>query len=284
VAQGQHQASLTFDFLEPAVTDSSTAAGLGISGLLPNGEQYTSFAGSPANRIQNIVVASEKFNGVLVGPGQILSMADTLGNVSLDTGYSEGLIIMGNRTIKGTGGGVCQVSTTLFRTVFMTGFPVLERYAHAYRVMYYEGGDGPVHLGPGFDATVFVPDVDFKFLNDSGSWILMETEVNTVKSRLIWRFYGTSDGRSVTYTSTGIQNEVDPPAPKWYPSTDVAPGKWKQIDYPVKGADVTVTRNVWRSAQLLFSDFFRTHYIPWPAQCLFNKDTPVSDGSPCPPK
>ena len=61
-------------------------------------------------------------------------MGQALGDVSLDNGFAEALIIYGGRTIKGVGGGVCQVSTTLFRTVFFAGFPIVERYPHAYRV------------------------------------------------------------------------------------------------------------------------------------------------------
>ena len=107
-------------------------------------------------------------------------MGDALGDVSLDTGYAEALIIYGNRTIQGVGGGVCQVSTTLFRTAFFGGYPVVERYPHAYRVSYYEytaGGDVDPDLA-GLDATVFTPVVDFRFTNDTPYWLLMETYVN----------------------------------------------------------------------------------------------------------
>ena len=65
-------------------------------------------------------------------------MASVMGDVSLDTGFAEALIIYGDRTIKGVGGGVCQVSTTLFRNAFFSGFPIIERHPHAYRVSYYE--------------------------------------------------------------------------------------------------------------------------------------------------
>lgn len=85
-------------------------------------------------------------------------MGNTLGDVSLENGFAEALIIYGGRTIKGVGGGVCQVSTTLFRAVF-AGFPVVERYSHAYRVSYYEktvSNDIDANLA-GLDATVYFP-------------------------------------------------------------------------------------------------------------------------------
>ncbi len=284
VAQGAHGAALGFDYVEPDIGDNKTAAELGIAGLLPNGSQYTSFAGSAEARIHNITLASEKLNGVLVKPGETFSMGEQVGDVSLDTGYAEALIIMGNRTIKGAGGGVCQVSTTFFRTVFMTGFPIVERYAHAYRVGYYENGDGPIHLGAGFDATVSFPTVDFKFTNDSQYWILMETEVDRANKRLYWRFYSTPDGRTVQYYSTGVTNETDPPDPKWEENTALTE-EWKQVDWAVKGADVTVTRTVSRNGQVILQDRFATHYMPWGAVCQYNPDqyTPSGENASCPP-
>jgi vancomycin resistance protein YoaR len=102
-------------------------------------------------------------------------MAEILGDVSLDNGYAEALIILGDRTIEGVGGGVCQVSTTLFRTAFLGGFPIVERHPHAYRVGYYEQNSSG-HINPNFaglDATVFVPIVDLKFINDTPNWLLM---------------------------------------------------------------------------------------------------------------
>jgi vancomycin resistance protein YoaR len=284
VGQGAHGAALAFDYLDPEIGDDKTAAALGIAGLLPNGNQWTSFKGSAEARIHNITLASEQFNGVLVKPGGTFSMGAQLGDVSLDTGYAEALIILGNRTIKGAGGGVCQVSTTLFRVVFMTGFPISERHSHAYRVGYYESGDGPVHLGAGFDATVFFPDVDFKFTNDSPNWILMETQVDRAAGRLYWRFYGTSDGRSVDYFSTGVTNETDPPDPRWEANSSLGQD-WQQVDWAVKGADVTVTRTVYRNGAVILQDRFATHYLPWGAVCQYNPDkfTPAADNAPCPP-
>ncbi|MGB7540077.1 MAG: VanW family protein [Anaerolineales bacterium] len=284
VTQGAHGAALGFDFVEPEIGDNKTAADLGITGLLPNGNQWTSFAGSADARIHNITLASEQFNGVLIKPGETFSMGAQLGDVSLDTGYAEALIILGNRTIKGAGGGVCQVSTTLFRVVFMTGFPITERHSHAYRVMYYESGDGPVHLGTGFDATVFFPDVDFKFTNDTANWILMETQVERSTGRLYWRFYSAPDGRTVQYYSTGVTNVTDPPDPKWEENTALTE-EWKQVDWAVPGADVTVTRTVSRNGQVILQDRFATHYLPWGAVCQYNpeKFTPSGENPPCPP-
>lgn len=282
IARGEHAASLVFEYTNALAGDNESAAGLGITGLLPSGLQYTSFRGSTDARIHNITLAAENFNGVLVAPGEIFSMAEHLGDVSFDTGYAEALIIVGNSTIKGAGGGVCQVSTTLYRTVFMTGFPIVERHPHAYRVGYYENNDGPVHLGAGFDATVFVPQVDFRFQNDSPYWILMETDVDRASGRITWRFYSTSDGRTVDWTRN-VTNRVDAPPPRWVENADLAPDEWKQVDWAVEGADAYVTRTVTRGGQIINSENINTHYVAWAAMCQFSPSTPVGDGSPCPP-
>ena len=150
---GKHEADLIFDFTDPAVTDSMNGEQLGITGLVHAETSY--FYGSDAARVQNIQAAASQFHGLLIAPGETFSMASALGDISLDNGYAEALIIFGNQTIKGVGGGVCQVSTTLFRAAFFAGFPVNERYAHAYRVSYYErvaGGSVDPRLA-GLDAT-----------------------------------------------------------------------------------------------------------------------------------
>jgi vancomycin resistance protein YoaR len=196
-------------------------------------------------------------------------MGDALGDVSLDNGFAEALIIYGGRTIKGVGGGVCQVSTTLFRTVFFGGYPVVERYSHAYRVSYYEqtaSGSVDNNLA-GLDATVYFPLVDFKFTNDTPYWLLMETYVNPDARTLTWKFYSTSDGRRVTWETTGPQNVTPAPKPLFEENDEMKAGQIKQVDWAANGADVTVTRTVWKGDGVYFNDDFKTHYEPWQAVC-----------------
>jgi vancomycin resistance protein YoaR len=276
---GAHSVELTVPTTNPGALDTSTAEELGIREAV---SVYTSyFYGSSAPRIQNIATASARFHGVLVAPGETFSMADVLGDISLDSGYAEALIIFGNRTIKGVGGGVCQVSTTLFRTAFFGGYPVNERYAHAYRVSYYEqtaGGGVDPDLA-GLDATVFAPVVDFKFTNNSDSWLLMETYVNEAARTLTWKFYSTNDGRTVDWTTSGPRDLVEPPEPLYEENPDLAKGEIKQVDWAAEGADVAVTRTVYRGGEVLFSDAFNTHYLPWQARYQYG---PGTEGIPEP--
>ena len=263
IADGDHRIALDLEYTLPDATSESTAESLGITEVVSSYTSY--FYGSSSSRKQNIATAASQFHGVLLPPGASFSMADVLGDVSLDTGYAEAWIIFGDRTIKGVGGGVCQVSTTLFRTAFFGGFPIIERYPHAYRVTYYEQtSSGGINTNlAGLDATVYVPLVDFKFTNDTDHWLLMETYVGA--NSLTWKFYSTSDGRTVEWESSGLKNIQDPPDPLYTENPDLDKGEVKQVDWEVKGADVTVTRYVHRDGEIIDSDIIKTHYIPWQA-------------------
>lgn len=274
VVAGQHQISLTFVLTDPPVLDNATAESLGITENVVTASTY--FGGSSRNRIQNIVTSAAEFHGLLIAPGETVSMAEILGDISLDTGYAEALIIYGNRTIKGVGGGVCQVSTTLFRAAFFGGYQIDERYAHAYRVTYYEKGPGSP--GPGMDATVFPPRVDFKFTNDSPYWLLMETYVYG-NSQLQWKFYSTSDGRTVQWSSSGPLNVKEAPEPLYRENPELPEGKIEQVDFEADGMDVVVYRTVTRDGSALHEDTIRTHYFAWGAVYEFGPGTELPDGA-----
>jgi len=277
LAEGVHRVDLVVEKNRPAVTDTNTPEELGITELVS--EVTTYFYGSSAERINNIKTASARFHGVFVAPGETFSMGAQLGDVSLEAGYSEAWIIYGDRTIKGVGGGVCQVSTTLFRTAFFGGYPIVERYSHAYRVTYYEqtasGGINPRLAG--LDATVYFPLVDFKFKNDTEHWLLMETYVDTAHRTLTWKFYSTSDGRTVDWSTTGLKNKKDPPDPIYEENEDLRKGQIKQVDWAVEGGRVTVTRDVFRNGKKLWTDTFKTVYQPWAAVCQYG---PGTEGMP----
>ncbi|HLE90477.1 MAG TPA: VanW family protein, partial [Anaerolineales bacterium] len=271
LARGEHTIPLVVNEAQPKIAGTATGQELGITELIWAETSY--FYGSSPERIQNIKAASASFHGVLVAPGETFSMGQYLGDVSLENGFAEALIIYGGRTIKGVGGGVCQVSTTLFRAVFNAGFPIVERNSHAYRVSYYEqtaSGAVDPRLA-GLDATVYFPLVDFKFTNDSPYWILMETYVDS--GSLTWKFYSTSDGRSVTWDTTGPTNVVPAPPPSFEENPELRKNEMKQVDWAANGADVTVTRTVWRNGSVLFQDTISTQYQPWQAICQYGPDS-----------
>ncbi|MCC6188101.1 MAG: VanW family protein [Anaerolineales bacterium] len=277
LASGAHSAQLAVTITPPAAPGEATAEALGIRELVS--EQSTYFVGSSAERVRNIEVASARFHGLLIPPGETFSFNAHLGDVSLDTGFAEALIIYGGRTIRGVGGGVCQVSTTVFRAAYFGGYPIVERYSHAYRVGYYERGD--TWRGPGLDATVYAPLVDFKFQNDSAAWLLMEVYVNPAAGRLTWRFYSTSDGRQVTVGPPDVRNVVPAPEPLYEEDPELAPGQIVQVDYAAEGADVSVARTILRDGVPINANegSLTTHYQPWRA--VFNYG-PGTQGIPTP--
>jgi len=271
--RGEHNVPLVIAETQPAVPAGATGQQLGITELI--WQEISYFYGSGNERMQNIQAAAARFHGVMVPPGEVFSMGQTMGDVSLESGFAEALIIYGGRTIKGVGGGVCQVSTTLFRGVFNIGLPVLERYPHAYRVSYYEmtASGGVDSRLAGLDATVYFPLVDLKFKNDTPYWILMETYVNVNARTLTWKFYSTRDGRSVDWTTTGPSNVVSAPPPRFEVNDELKKNQMKQVDWAANGADVTVTRTVWKDGAVWFQDQFTTHYEPWQAICQYGPDS-----------
>jgi vancomycin resistance protein YoaR len=257
VMTDNRQVTLVITSLRAAYHEGMTARELGITELVSQGVTY--FLGSSATRVKNIATAASKFHGVIVGPGETFSFDQFLGDVSLDQGYAEALIIFDGRTIKGVGGGVCQVSTTAFRAAYQAGFPIVERWPHAYRVGWYEKG-----FGPGLDATVFAPVVDFKFTNDTPLHLLIETYTNQVNGTLTYKFYSTKDGRTVKI-SPPVVTKVVPHGPDQYEEDPTfKPGQKEQVDWAVDGADVTVKRVVVRGSQAVTDTVF-TRYEPWQA-------------------
>lgn len=272
---GAHRISLEFETINPPVTDDKTGEELGITELVHQETSY--FYGSDAARVQNIKTAAAQFHGLLIPPGETFSMAEALGNVSLENGYAEALIIYGDQTIQGVGGGVCQVSTTLFRTAFFAGFPIEERHAHAYRVGYYEmrsDGTKDPELA-GLDATVYVPIVDLKFTNDTEYWLLMETYLGS--NSLTWKFYSTSDGRYVDWETSGPTNVIPAPKPKYKENPDLDEGEIKQVDYAADGAEISITRTVYKGETVHFADAFYTKFQPWQAIFEYGPGTEIPE-------
>lgn len=251
---------LPINTISPAIKTADVNS-LGIKELLGRGISY--FRGSIASRIHNIQLASSKLNGILIPPGEIFSFNQALGEVSQSTGYKEAYIIKEGRTILGDGGGVCQVSTTLFRAALSAGLPIIERHAHAYRVSYYEQ-NSPV----GQDATVFDPTVDLKIKNDTPAHILIQTYVNPKNSILTFELYGTSDGRRVTISKSRIWDQVPPPPDLYQDDPTLPIGKVKQIDWKAWGAKVAFDYRVERGGKTIQNRTFYSNYRPWQAVFL----------------
>ncbi|MBI3944177.1 MAG: VanW family protein [Chloroflexi bacterium] len=236
--------------------DSSNLAALGIKELI--WEETSYFAGSAAGRAKNIQLAASKFNDVVIPPGGIFSFLDLVGEISPKTGYDETYIIADNQTVRGAGGGVCQVSTTVFRAAFWSGFPIIERYTHSYRVAFYEQGNKPV----GLDATIYNPGLDFRFQNDSPAYLLIETKFNAANSSVTFSFFGTKPNRTVEMEGPTIQN-VTKPGPATTEEDPTKPkGYREQTDIPRDGLDVTIYRVIKQGDTVIQKERFPTHFDP----------------------
>ena len=233
---------------------------LGIEELLGEGESY--FSGSAASRIYNIALASSRFHGVIIEPGEVFSFSKNIGEISAATGYQKAYVIKEKKTILEDGGGVCQVSTTLFRAALNAGLPIIERQAHYYRVGFYEEGGFP----PGLDATVYPPSPDLKIKNDTLAYLLIQVEVDKAKKHLVFKLYGTNDGRKVDLTKPTVHSQTAPPEPLYIDEPTLALGVVNRMDVAHWGARVSFSRQVFNSDGTLKEDkTFWSNYTAWPA-------------------
>ncbi|MGC9347939.1 MAG: VanW family protein [Anaerolineae bacterium] len=270
---GEHWVSLVVDEIPPERPDTLTAEDLGIRELVAVGESY--FTGSSSARDSNIRLGASKFDGVIVAPDEVFSFNEHLGEVTLEAGYDESYVIIGDRTVPGVGGGICQVATTAFRAAYFGGYPIVERWPHAYRVSYYELGG----FGPGFDATIYSPLVDFRFKNDSPYHILIHTEVDSANARLRFMFYSTDDGRTVEQVGPEWGDPIPPGAPVYEYDATMAAGTVVQLERAKNGLNATLGRVV-RDADgnVLYDDTFVSKFIPWPARYKYGPGyTPPSN-------
>lgn len=250
------------------------------------GKATTTFTGSPANRISNIKNGVKFLSGSLVAPGAEFSTLGTLGTIDNTTGYLPELVIREDRTVPEFGGGLCQVSTTLFRAVLNAGLPVTERRNHSYRVSYYEKDGEGKYLGPGLDATIFEPDPDLKFLNDTGAYILIYAYV--VRDTVTFELYGTHDSRTATIKGPTLLTSI-PAGDPIYTETDTLPaGVTKQVETPHPGGTATALYTVKYPDGHVATKEFKSSYRRWPARYLVGTGgasptpTPLPSFSPSP--
>jgi len=234
---------------------------LGIKELVGRGT--SDFSGSIPNRVFNVGLAASAMNGILVAPDEIFSFVKYIGDISASTGYKPAYVIKEGRTVLGDGGGVCQVSTTLFRAILDAGLPIIERTAHAYRVHYYENDKQP-----GFDATVFSPTVDFKFKNDTGNYLLIQTIFDAKKNSLVFELYGTRDGRVVTLSKARVWDVSPPPPDLYQDDPSLNKGVVRQVDWSAWGAKSAFDWKVTRNGEVLQERTFYSNYRPWQAVFL----------------
>ncbi len=198
-----HTIELIYE-IKPATVTHANAQTLGIIELI--GEGRSNFKGSTQSRIHNIKTAAERFDGLVIAPNAEFSFTTILGPVDGEHGYKEELVIRDNETKPEFGGGICQVSTTVFRGAIYTGMKITQRHNHSYPVHYY--------TPTGFDATVYVPKPDLRFVNNTPGSILLDMEMQGTE--LIFKYYGTKDGRTVDMQGPFVTDRQPDGAMKTY--------------------------------------------------------------------
>lgn len=235
---------------------------LGIRERIGFGESQ--YEKSIPNRVSNVALTANRINNILIKPGEEFSFNDAVGEVSAATGFKPAYIISGGKTVLGDGGGVCQVSTTMFRTILNAGLPVTKRKPHSYRVSYYEQ-----NAKPGIDATVYTGDVDLRFVNDTDNYILVHTQTDSKKLYMTVEFYGTSDGRTAELIDHKTWDFRPAPPPLYIDDPSIPTGQIKQIDFAATGIRASF-RNVVKDkdGNVIRDDTYTSNYSPWQAVFL----------------
>jgi vancomycin resistance protein YoaR len=233
-----------------AARTTEVARAMGIEEVV--GSYTTTYGGTPG-RLHNVQLVAELIDGALVAPGARFSFNQTTGERNAAKGFEEAPVIINGELESGIGGGVCQVSTTVFNAAFEAGLSIEKRTNHALYISHY-----PI----GRDATVNYPDLDLVFRNDTDHWLLLRTFVSP--GSLTVNLYGTSPDRRVETETAPL--EVDGKVP------------WKRIDDDTmfKGQKVveqwgspprstSVTRRVYNpDGSLLYNTTWRSYYVGEP--------------------
>jgi vancomycin resistance protein YoaR len=217
----------------------AAARAMGITSLVGS---YETQYGGVANRIHNVQLVAEMIDGTLIAPGATFSFNDTTGARTADKGFLEAPVIINGELETGLGGGVCQVSTTVFNAAYDAGLPITSRTNHALYISHYPLGR---------DATVDYPGIDLKFVNDTGRWLLLRTFVGS--SSLVVNLYGTPQNRRVETETAPLRVLSPPPVEKRVDKT-LAPGEVVVESYGVPAQATSVHRRVYGPTGKLLSD------------------------------
>src|SRR3989339_585145 len=244
------EVALVVQVTDPEI-NSDMIGTLGIKELI--GKAATDYSTSPENRKHNISVGANFLSGIIVKNGEEFSALKYLGNVDASQGYLPELVIQDNKLENQYGGGLCQNATTLFRAIMDAGLPVVNRQNHSRRVAYYEKAvkvsgvnltfdKNFANIGSalvGYDATVFVPQPDLKFKNDTGNAVLVQeyTSGNTVYAEI----YGTKDNRKPSVSKAEILDTKPLPETIYHDAPDIPKGTNKIVTKGAAGAKTKFT-------------------------------------------
>jgi vancomycin resistance protein YoaR len=246
------------------------ARAMGITGRVAG---YTTYYGGDPNRIHNVQLVARLIDKALIAPNKVFSFNDTTGERTSDKGFLEAPVIINGELENGLGGGICQVSTTVFNAAFEAGLPIEARTNHALYIPHYPQGR---------DATVNYPDIDLKFRNDTGHWLLVRTFVGS--SALTVKLYGTPLGRRVE-SETGELKVTGPPGLKRVPDPSMWVGTEVTEESGEPSRSTSVDRRVYsRSGMLLSTNTWSSWYRSEPEVIRYGTKPRPKAPPPPPPK
>ena len=258
----------------PAQRTAAEARRMGIKGLVGS---YETIYGGEANRLHNVRLVAQLVDRTLVAPGATFSFNGATGERTADKGFLEAPVIINGELQTGLGGGVCQVSTTVFNAAFEAGLPITQRTNHALYISHYPTGR---------DATVNYPDLDLKFVNDTGHWLLLRTFVGS--SSLTVALYGTPVHRRIE-SETAPLRVTSQPSVKRVPDPERFVGETSLESYGEPGRSTSVRRRVYSpSGKLLSDDTWSSYYVSEPRVVIYGtkpkpKPKPPPPAPPPPP-
>ena len=220
------------------------------------GKAELSFAGGTEGRNKNIEIGIARINGMTVDPGEEFSFTEALGEVTAEEGYSEEKIFLNNEVTRGIGGGLCQVSTTLFQSAVSAGLPITERQNHTYSVLYYNVG---------LDATYSDPGPDLKFVNDTAYPITIKGRVEDQKA--IFEIHGVPDGRIASTSEAEVFDIVDFPITKYIATSTRDRSEPECVNKPQIGYTAKVIYNVLYPDGVHKEQIFTSVYKPLQKIC-----------------
>ncbi|MDI6816105.1 MAG: VanW family protein [Actinomycetota bacterium] len=241
------QAVLTTEVAEPKLT-TEDAKNMGIKEKVSS--YTTHYSASQTSRVHNIKTLAGKLDGVILAPDETFSFNGNIGPRTASKGYKEAPAIINGELQPSLGGGVCQVATTLFNTVFFGGYEVVERSNHSLFISHYPTGR---------DATVSYGGPDLKFKNNTKFYMLIKT--NATSSTLTINFYSTGRGIEVAYTTSAPSNYKTFPT-KYEDDPTLSKGVTKVKDHGSPGRDVTVKRITKIAGKVVKEEKFFSRYKP----------------------
>ena len=245
------------------------AKAMGIRGLVGS---YETIYGGDANRVHNVQLVSRLLDGHLIAPGATFSFNRTTGARTADKGFREAPVIINGELGTGLGGGVCQVSTTVFNAAYEAGLKITSRTNHALYISHYPLGR---------DATVDYPDVDLRFVNDTAHWLLLRTFVGSYS--LTVGLYGTPQHRRVVTQARPLV-ETGPAPVKHEPDPALTRGHTVVVDGGDPPRSTSVRRLVYQHGKLLYDDTWYSSYRSQPEVVLVGtKPKPVAKKKKKPP-